>query len=271
MQYVSRPFFFGSYLAGMLLHLPFTVGALIAGQGTIEAEHTAFVLIGSLFSIYAFIVFAVLVYKMWKITSPDFARTSPAKAVGFLFIPIFQLYWLFIAIWGWTKDFNAFLRQRQSDSQYAPEGLSLAVAIFWLIGTTIGVVSGFAGVPVVGTILGLPNLVLVPLFIYKVCSCLNDLPDEIREAALRPAMAPQEVTGPRGFGIASLVLGILSIVIPYLGLVLGIIGIVVAKKQRKICREGLSLAGLITSIIGTTLWSFMILGFIAIIVTSFYI
>ena len=165
MKYVSRPFFFGSYLAGMLLNLPFTVGALIAGQGTIEAEHTPFVLIGSLFSIYAFIVFAVLVYKMWKIVPADFARTSPAKAVGFLFIPIFQFYWLFIAIWGWTKDFNAFLRQRQGDSQYAPEALGLAVAIFWLIGGTIGTLSGFAGVPIIGTILGLPNLVLGPLFV----------------------------------------------------------------------------------------------------------
>ena len=96
----------------------------------------------------------------------------------------------------------------------------------------------------------------MPLFIYKVCTRLNALPDEIKEAALRPAIPPEEAGGPCGFGIASLVLGILSIVIPYLGLVLGIIGIVLARKQRKIWREGLSLAGLITSIIGTVLWGF---------------
>jgi len=256
MKYVSRPFFFGSYLAAVLLSLPFSIGPLIGGEGTIEPEHVPFVMIGSAFSIYAFIVLIVLLYKMWKIVPSELARTTPGKAVGFLFIPIFQLYWVFPAIWGWAKDFNNFLRQRQSDSQYAPEGLGLAVAIFWLVGGTIGTVSSFAGVPAIGMILGSPNLVLMPLFIYKVCTSLNDLPDEIKEAALRPVIPPEEVTGPRGFGIASLVLGILSIVIPYLGLVLGIIGIVLARKQREIRREGLSLAGLITSIIGTALWGF---------------
>ncbi len=254
MNYVSRSFFFGSYLGAYLLSLPFSIGPLIAGGGTIEPEHMPFVFIGSVFSTYAFIVFVILLYKMWKIVPLPFARTSPGKAVGFLFIPIFQLYWFFPAIWGWTEDFNDFLRQKQIDSQRAPERLGLALAILWLLGGTVGTICGFAGIPAVGMLLSLLNLVLFPMFVYKVCTSLNGLPDEIKEAALRPAIPSQEVTGSRGFGIASLVLGILSILIPYLGLILGIIGIVLARKQRKIRREGLSIAGLVTSIVGTVLW-----------------
>jgi len=132
----------------------------------------------------------------------------------------------------------------------------LAIAILWLIGGLAGPISGFAGVPAIGMIVGFPNLILTPLFIYKVCTVLNDLPDGIKEAASKAAAEAKEASGPRGFGIASLVLGILSILIPYIGLVLGIIGIVLARKQRKIRREGLSLAGLITSIVGTVLWGF---------------
>ncbi len=90
----------------------------------------------------------------------------------------------------------------------------------------------------------------------------------------------QEPTGPRKLGIASLILGILSILMiflsvfivyllptrlgfrwglyihrstPYLRVMLGVIGIVLSTKQRKIRKEFFSLAGLITSIIGTFL------------------
>jgi len=254
MKYVSTSFFFGSYLAAILLTYPFTIGPLIGGEGTIEPEHVPFVVIGSAFSLYAVIVFFVLLYKMWKIVPLELARTTPGKAVGFLFIPIFNFYWVFPAIWGWTKDFNNFLRQRQIDSQHVSESMGLAIAVFWVIGGLVGTISGFAGVPAIGWIVGFPNLILIPVFIYKVCTVLNNLPDEIKEAALRPGAQSQELSGPRSFGIASLVLGIISILIPYLGLVLGIIGIVLARKQRRVRREGLSLAGLITSIIGTILW-----------------
>lgn len=54
-------------------------------------------------------------------------------------------------------------------------------------------------------------------------------------------------------GIASLVLGIVSIVfcwVPLLGLASGIVGIVCASKQRKIYPNGITSGGLVTSIIG---------------------
>ncbi len=267
MKYVSRPFFFGSYLAAILLSTAISIGVLIAGGGTFEPELMPLALIGTPFSLYAFIVFVVLLYKMWKIVPSDLARTTPGRAVGFLFIPVFNFYWLFPAIWGWTKDFNSFLRQRQIDSQHAPEGLGLAVPIFWVLGGLVGKITTFAGVPAIGMIVASPYLILTPLFIYKVCTVLNDLPDDIKEAASKAAAEAKEASGPRGLRIASLVLGICSIAIPYLGLILGIIGIVLSRKQRRIRREALSLAGLITSIIGTVLWGLTIL--ILIIVTIF--
>jgi hypothetical protein len=258
MNYVSKPIFFGLYLAAGLLSLSFSIGPIISGGGTIEPEYTPFFYIGSIFSMCAFVVFVVLIYKMWRIVPLEFARTTPGKAVGFMFIPFFNFYWFFPAIWGWTKDFNSFLHQRQIDSKLAPEVLGLAVVIFWVVGAFISFISGFAGVPLIGLVIGLPNAVLVPLFIYQVCTVLNDLPTEAREATLSSVIQLQEASGPRGFGVASLVLGILSIIIPYLGLILGIVGIVLACKQRKICKEGLSLAGLITSIVGTSGWALLI-------------
>lgn len=39
----------------------------------------------------------VLLYRYWKFLPATEAVTTPAKAVGFLFIPVFNLYWVFIA------------------------------------------------------------------------------------------------------------------------------------------------------------------------------
>ena len=74
-----------------------------------------------------------------------------------------------------------------------------------------------------------------------------------------------------GFGIASLVLGIISILfilIPLIGLICGILGIIFSVKQRKTFSNGVSTAGLVLSIIGTSMsfifWAFMVLVLMAI-------
>ncbi|MFH1683058.1 MAG: hypothetical protein ABIA37_04640 [Candidatus Woesearchaeota archaeon] len=57
-----------------------------------------------------------------------------------------------------------------------------------------------------------------------------------------------------GIGIASLVLGIVSIVFCWaavFGLAAGILGLILSMKQRKICSNGIATAGFVTSIIGT--------------------
>lgn len=73
----------------------------------------------------------------------------------------------------------------------------------------------------------------------------------------------------KGFGIASLVCGILSIVFvliqPLVGIVLGILGIIFAVIQNKKQKTGISTAGLILSIIG------LILSIIILIVAVLFI
>ena len=76
---------------------------------------------------------------------------------------------------------------------------------------------------------------------------------------------------PNGYGIASLVLGIISIVfcwLPILGLVSGILGIIFHVRQKKIFPNGISTGGLVTSIIGlvfSALYFIILLFFVAII------
>ena len=265
MNRVSKPFYFGTYLAAIVVSVPLTIGSLMAGEGTIEEEHLPFVAAAGLIRLYAFVLFAILIYKMWKAIPQTVARTTAGKAVGFLFIPVFNLYWWFQAVWGWSQDWNSYAAESEGKVPRMSEGLALSIAIFNAI-SSIGIIGSFAGVPWLGTVLGAPNWVLVPIFIFKVCTILNNAPAAPQEALAAAPATPQEV-GNRSLGVATLVLGILSILLllphlwvvcrlllPCLGVVCGIVAIVLAKKQRKVLREGLALAGLITGIIGIVLW-----------------
>ena len=67
-----------------------------------------FVGIPPVFSGVPTLVFGSLIlHKLWSLIPTHKARMTPGKAVGFLFIPIFNCYWIFVAIYGLAKALNA--------------------------------------------------------------------------------------------------------------------------------------------------------------------
>ncbi len=52
-----------------------------------------------------------LLWRAWGCLQDGSARTSPALAVGLLFVPFFGLGWRFVAIHGLAKDLNAYARR----------------------------------------------------------------------------------------------------------------------------------------------------------------
>ncbi len=57
----------------------------------------------------------ILTYRFWQIIQDGFQQTTPGKAVGFLFIPIFNLYWNFVAFFGLSKDMNRYVDRHFSN------------------------------------------------------------------------------------------------------------------------------------------------------------
>ena len=54
------------------------------------------------------IVFGLrILHKLWSLIPTHKARTTPGKAVGFLFIPLFSLYWTFVAFYCLARELNA--------------------------------------------------------------------------------------------------------------------------------------------------------------------
>jgi len=99
---------------------------------------------------FVVVVVAILLHRLWSALPREFARTTPGKAVGLLFVPFFNLYWGFQAWWGWTVDYNRYIAERRIPGPRAPEGLALAFVILSIL----------AAIPYIGVIFALVNLVL---------------------------------------------------------------------------------------------------------------
>jgi len=57
-----------------------------------------FVFVISMLSATAFgVISYILLYKFWSVVQDGYAPTTPGNAVGFCFIPFYNLYWIFIA------------------------------------------------------------------------------------------------------------------------------------------------------------------------------
>jgi hypothetical protein len=72
------------------------------------------------------------IYKMWAVIQDGRARTSPAKAAFCLLIPFYSLYWIFVAVHGWTGDANKYIARYKLDIEPVSPGLSLLACIAML-------------------------------------------------------------------------------------------------------------------------------------------
>jgi len=76
----------------------------------------------------------VVIYKMWaSIQDGRSTRTSPGKAIGFLFIPFFNIYWLFQVWGGFPTDYNRYIQERSLPIPTLSTGLYVAYPLLLLI------------------------------------------------------------------------------------------------------------------------------------------
>ena len=99
-------------------------------------------LAGELALLYSAAVAMVLWYKAWRALQDGHARTTPGKAVGLLFVPLYNFYWVFEAYWGFARDCNALFRRRRIRAKPLPEWLFLASCILTVASLPLAFVPG---------------------------------------------------------------------------------------------------------------------------------
>ncbi len=175
---VSTAFYLTSYLGGGILGgIVVFLGAIgiAGGVAANEEGHEAamvftgigglLLIVGIAICLYAFIVLFVLYYKMWDAIQDGHARTSPGAAVGLMFIPLFNIYWMFQALWGFSKDYNAYLKRHQIAGQPLPENLFLIYCILTCV----------SAIPYIGALCGIAGFIIFIILLIKICAAINTL------------------------------------------------------------------------------------------------
>ena len=160
---LSKGFFLGSVGIGLGLAIVLVILATVQFRSGSPATGFSLVGLSCIPMLYGGICMMVLWYKSWAAIQDGHARTTPGKAIGFLFIPIFDIYWLFQAVWGLAKDFNAYLQRNSSPTARLPEGLFLAYCI--LCFTT--------WIPILGLVFLVVNYVIALMTVSALCDGIN--------------------------------------------------------------------------------------------------
>jgi predicted Ser/Thr protein kinase len=122
-----------------------------------------FVLIG------AYLAWGVLQYQCWTALPERYRATTPAQAAGFIFIPLFNFYWIFITLRRLADGFNAFREEHPGRPIRDARGLATAKAISFVCGWTIGWIPGL------GSIVAIVDAILFVLYYRAIVSNANQV------------------------------------------------------------------------------------------------
>jgi hypothetical protein len=170
---MSKFFYLGSTVGAYIgsFAFAFVAGARAFMQGVSPwgADGGQWMFLVVISAIYLMVVQLILWWKAWKSVQEYGARTTPGQAIGFLFLPVVNLYWVFQAFWGYSKDFNSNIDEYGLDVRRLPEGLFLAHTIV-MLGAALTFWIAVLNLP-----LALGNIVLTCLVTNKVVDSVNDI------------------------------------------------------------------------------------------------
>jgi hypothetical protein len=184
----------------------------LAGVATAGA-----MLLGVIGVIIGIVCFCVLLYRAWAVIQDGRTTMTPGKAVGLLFVPFFNTYWMFAAVWGLARALNRFARRYDLDVPTASQPLGFAMGVYNAM--------CYLPIPFVGLLpLGL-NLIVLPFFmrsVYRTVAgiCLDANRERVAEMPLEGMLRQPTVTRPVSAHITS----IAAIALAPIGTALFVIG-----------------------------------------------
>ncbi len=160
------------------------------------------------------VVTSVFVYRSWALLRDLGFEVSPGKAVGFLFIPVFNLYWVFQAFWGFSRLYNQFIDEQYLDQHKLPEKLFLSFSILLVLSPVL------LFIPLLNLVTALVTYLLLIILVAQGCEIFSSL----EQAGVVPALPKEDlaykepgekeaVTGGRRSRRAKLAGGALALVI----------------------------------------------------------
>ena len=135
-------------IAGILGALGLILAIQKGAKSTLIATFAA----ADVFLVCSVVIELMLFYKMWVAIKDSQPPISPGRAVGFLFIPVFNIYWALLMLTGFTEDYNSFIIRRSIRTGKLPMTLFLIYAVLFMATAMFVTIPMICVFPVIGLI-----------------------------------------------------------------------------------------------------------------------
>ncbi len=127
------------------LYLLFMIGGAVIGGGltawgATDSKVTELLMFSWIPLVFSMIAGYVFIYKQWKAIDDGQARTTPGKAIGYLFIPLFNIYWIFNIFFGWPTDYNKYIQRYGIQAPQLSQGLWIGAFVAQLVFAPLGLI-----------------------------------------------------------------------------------------------------------------------------------
>ena len=158
-----------------MLDLGINIGASEMPPGHAESAQLVIGLLFLLFTFPLMIVHACIyfffIFRLWEEIPRNLARTTPEMAAWLSLIPIFQLYWMFIALVGLYQDMNKATESSKGGARFGTTLITTACVVwlvsfffFFILGMAQGVFASVVGVTIFLGIVGFITALIWYLF-----------------------------------------------------------------------------------------------------------
>ena len=157
MKKLSKGLYLGSICGGMGTGIINYFLGLIMMYSNDDYFGQFLMVFGIAWMIYSVVMSVILLYKIWEAIQDGNVRTTPGRAIGFMFIPFFNMYWGFQSLWGWSVDFNKYIKEKGVDTPAISEGVTLSICILTICSL----------IPILNLFSWIPLMVLLIIFYNK--------------------------------------------------------------------------------------------------------
>lgn len=78
------------------------------------------------FCVRAAVFFMIFLYRSWEIVQDGHARTTPQRMIWRLIIPVYNFYWIFVAVFGLGREMQAYCRRHGLETVRTRTGIRFA-------------------------------------------------------------------------------------------------------------------------------------------------
>ena len=109
------------------------LGLFLVTKREVDFALIAIFAVGDILLVCSVLIELGLIYKMWGAIQAGRVSVSPGKAVGFLFIPVFNIYWALYMLVGFAEDCNSLIIRQRVKAKKLPLLLFLIYAVMFLL------------------------------------------------------------------------------------------------------------------------------------------